>query len=109
MAHSISMFLVFVLCSAAVLCGLVAICYPRISKSYPLNQRLDVIAPARRDGRGSHRENDNEVARKRSVEATLRENADAAAKAKKAKTSLTARLRQAQLNWGRKTYYGVCF
>jgi tight adherence protein B len=106
MAHAISMFLVFVLCSGAVLCALVAICYPRISKSYPLNQRLDVIAPARRDGR---RENDGEVARKRSVEATLRENADAAAaKAKKAKTSLTARLRQAQLNWGKKTYYGVC-
>lgn len=106
MAHALAMFLVFVLCSGAVLCGLVAICYPRISKSYPLNQRLDSIAPTRRDGRGSYRENDTEVARKRSIEATLQESAD---KAKKVKTSLSARLRQAQLNWGKKTYYAVCF
>jgi tight adherence protein B len=91
-----------------VLCALVAICYPRISKSYPLNQRLDAIAPSRRDGRGS-RENDADSARKRSIEATLRETADAAAKAKKAKISLSARLRQAQLSWGKKTYYAVCF
>jgi tight adherence protein B len=96
------------LCTGAVLCALVAICYPRISKSYPLNQRLDAIAPSRRDGRGS-RENDADSARKRSIEATLRETADAAAKAKKAKISLSARLRQAQLSWGKKTYYAVCF
>jgi tight adherence protein B len=102
------LFLVFLLCTGAVLCALVAICYPRISKSYPLNQRLDAIAPSRRDGRGS-RENDADSARKRSIEATLRETADAAAKAKKAKISLSARLRQAQLSWGKKTYYAVCF
>jgi tight adherence protein B len=108
MAHSVSLFLVFLLCTGAVLCALVAICYPRISKSYPLNQRLDAIAPSRRDGRGS-RENDADSARKRSIEATLRETADAAAKAKKAKISLSARLRQAQLSWGKKTYYAVCF
>ncbi len=107
MAHAISMFLVFVLCSGAVLCGLVAICYPRISKSYPLNQRLESIAPMH--GGGSHRDNDGDTARKRSIEATLRESADAAAKAKKAKISLTARLRQAQLGWGKKTYYAGCF
>jgi tight adherence protein B len=108
MAHSVLLFLVFLLCTGAVLCALVAICYPRISKSYPLNQRLDAIAPSRRDGRGS-RENDADSARKRSIEATLRETADAAAKAKKAKISLSARLRQAQLSWGKKTYYAVCF
>lgn len=109
MTHAISMFLVFLLCSGAVLCALVAICYPRISKSYPLNQRLEGVAPTRKDGRGFNRD-DSEGARKRSIEATLRENADAAAaKAKKTKTSLTARLRQAQLNWGKKTYYAVCF
>jgi tight adherence protein B len=109
MAHAISMFLVFLLCTGAVLFALVAICYPRISKSYPLNQRLEGVAPPRGGGRGSRRENDAETARKRSIEATLRENADAAAKAKKAKLSLAARLRQAQLSWGKKTYYAVCF
>ena len=66
------------------------------SKNYPLNQRLELIAP---DGRETQRRNESsDAARKRSVEDTLRENADlAAAKAKKAKPSLTARLRQAQL------------
>src|SRR5690348_8929211 len=109
MAHTVSMFLVFLLCTGAVLCALVAICYPRISKSYPLNQRLEGVAPTRKDGRAGNRENDGEGARKRSIEATLRENADAAAaKAKNTKPSLTARLRQAQLNWGKKTYYAMC-
>jgi tight adherence protein B len=108
MSHAILIGLIFLLCTAAVLAALVAICYPRVSKSYPLNQRLDVIAP--KDGRGVQRGNDSDPARKRSIEATLRENADlAAAKAKKAKLSLIARLRQAQLKWSKMTYYAVCF
>ena len=109
MSHTILIVLIFLLCSGAVLCASMAICYPRVSKSYPLNQRLDLIAP--KDGRGGQRGNDNvDPARRRSIEDTLRENADlAAAKAKKAKPSLTARLRQAQLKWGKKTYYAVCF
>jgi tight adherence protein B len=108
MSHAILIGLIFLLCTAAVLAALVAICYPRVSKSYPLNQRLDVIAP--KDGRGVQRGNDSDPARKRSIEATLRENADlAAAKAKKAKRSLIARLRQAQLKWSKMTYYAVCF
>jgi tight adherence protein B len=108
MSHAILIVLIFLLCTAAVLAALVAICYPRVSKSYPLNQRLDVIAP--KDGRGVQRGNDTDPARKRSIEATLRENADlAAARAKKAKLSLIARLRQAQLKWSKTTYYAVCF
>ena len=106
MSHAILIFSVFLLCTAAVLCVLVAIFYPRVSKNYPLNQRLELIAPTDEDARNGS----TDAARKRSIENTLRENADlAAAKVKKANPSLTARLRQAQLGWGRKTYYGVCF
>jgi tight adherence protein B len=109
MSHAILIVLVFLFCTGAVLCALMAICYPRVSKSYPINQRLELIAP--KDGRGAQRGNDTiDPARKRSIEATLRENADlVAAKAKKTKLSLTARLRQAQLKWSKTTYYAVCF
>jgi len=109
MSHAILIVLIFLLCTAAMLCALVAICYPRVSKNYPLNQRLELVAP--KDGRAAQRGNENiDPARKRSIEDTLRENADRAAiKAKKSKPSLTARLRQAQLKWSKKTYYGVCF
>jgi tight adherence protein B len=109
MSHAILIVLVFLFCTGAVLCALVAICYPRVSKGYPINQRLELIAP--KDGRGAQRGNDTiDPARKRSIEATLRENADlVAAKAKKTKLSLTARLRQAQLKWSKTTYYAVCF
>jgi tight adherence protein B len=109
MSHAVVIFLVFLLCAGAALCALLAIFYPRVSKSYPLNQRLDLIAPS--DGRAGQRGSQNsEAARRRSIENTLKENAElAAAKAKKAKPSLSAKLRQAQLGWGKKTYYGVCF
>jgi tight adherence protein B len=109
MSHAILIVLVFLFCTGAVLCALVAICYPRVSKGYPINQRLEVIAP--KEGRGLQRGGDNiDPARKRSIEDTLRENADlAAAKAKKTKPSLAARLRQAQLKWSKTTYYAVCF
>jgi tight adherence protein B len=109
MSHAIVILLVFLFCTGAVLAALLAIFYPRVSKSYPLNQRLEFIAPA--EGRAGQRGNEvTEATRRRSIENTLRENADlAAAKAKQAKPSLTARLRQAQLGWGKKTYYGVCF
>ena len=103
--------MIFLLCTGAVLCALVAILYERVSKNYPLNQRLELIAPTDKDTRTSWRGNEiTDATRKRSIEDTLRGNADlAAAKAKKAKPSLTARLRQAQLKWSRKTYFGVCF
>jgi tight adherence protein B len=106
MSHAILILLIFLLCTATVLCVLVAIFYPRVSRNYPLNQRLELIAPTDKGGRNES----SDAARKRSIENTLRENADlAAAKAKKSKPSLTARLRQAQLGWSKKTYYGVCF
>ena len=106
MAHAILIFLIFLLCAGAVLCALVAIFYPRVSTNYPLNQRLELIAPTRKDTRNEN----SDAARKRSIEDTLRQNADlAATKAKQAKLSLSARLRQAQLKWSKKTYYAVCF
>jgi len=98
------MFLVFFLSAAGVLCALVAIFYPRILTSYPLNQRLELIAATGNVTKGQRGNSDG--SRKRSVEETLRE---AAARAEKAKPSLTVRLRQAQLNWSKKTYYAVCF
>jgi tight adherence protein B len=99
--------LIFLLCTAAALCALVATFYPRVAKSYPLNQRLELIAPTDKDARGGQ---SGDAARKRSIDDTLRQNADlAAAKAKQAKPSLSARLRQAQLKWSKKTYYAVCF
>lgn len=108
MSHAVLIVFVFLFCTGAVLCALVAIFYPRVSKGYPINQRLEVIAP--KDGRGARGNDTIDPARKRSIEATLRENADlAAAKAKKTKLSLTARLRQAQLKWSKTTYYVVCF
>jgi tight adherence protein B len=110
MSHAILIVLIFLLCTGAVLCALVAIFYPRVSKNHSLNQRLDLIAPTDNARAGQRGNESTDVARKRSIDNTLRENADrAAAKAKKAKPSLTARLRQAQLGWGKKTYYGVCF
>ena len=111
MSHAILIVLIFLLCAGAVLCALVAILYERVSKNYPLNQRLELIAPTDKDTRTSWRGNEiADATRKRSIEDTLREKADlAGAKAKKAKPSLAARLRQAQLKWSRKTYFGVCF
>ncbi|HYK16538.1 MAG TPA: hypothetical protein VEV37_00895, partial [Bryobacteraceae bacterium] len=95
MSHAILIVFVFLLCGGAVLCALVAMFYPRVSKNYPLSQRLENIAPTGKDGR---RNEGSDVARKRPIEDTLRENANlAAAKAKQSKPSLTARLRQAQL------------
>jgi tight adherence protein B len=94
------------LCTAAVLCALVSMFYPRVLKNYPLNQRLELIAPTGKDARNEN----SDAARKRSIEDTLRQNADlAVAKAKQAKLSLSARLRQARLKWSKKTYYAVCF
>jgi tight adherence protein B len=108
MSHAISIIFVFLFCAGAVLCALLAIFYPRVSKGYPLNQRLETIAPTSKDARAARGGED--AARKRSIEATLKENVErAAAKAKQSKPSLTARLRQAQLKWSKKIYYGVCF
>jgi len=109
MSHAILAFLIFVLCAIGMLCVLLAFCYPRVRKDYPLNQRLELIAATGAAG-ASQRAN-SDATRKRSVEDTVREAAQlAAAKAKKkAKPSLTVRLRQAQLDWSKTKYYIVCF
>jgi len=98
--------MVFFLCAAGMLCGLLAFCYPRVRKDYPLNQRLELIAAT-----GAAQQSNSDTTRKRSVGETVREAAElAAAKAKKkAKPSLTVRLRQAQLDWSKTKYYVVCF
>jgi tight adherence protein B len=108
MPHAILMFLVFFLSAAGVLCALVAIFYPRILTSYPLNQRLELIAAT--GAAGANQRANSDTARKRSVEETMRDAADLAkAKAKKkAKPSLTMRLRQAQLDWSKTKYFIVC-
>ena len=96
----------FLLCTSSVLCLLLAILYPRIAAGYPLNRRLELISTA---GGAAKLRGNGETSRKRSVEETLREAEErAAASAKKAKPSLAARLRQAQLNWSKSTYYLVC-
>ena len=105
MSHAVVAFLVFFLCAAAMLCVLLAIAYPRVQKNYPLNKRVELIAGT--GAVGAAQRVNSDTTRKRSVEETLRELA--AARAKKAKPSLTIRLRQAQLNWSKKTYYAVCF
>src|SRR5580704_3914055 len=109
MPHTILILLVFFFCAAGMLCALMAIFYPKILKSYPLNQRLELIAATGNATQATDRAN-SDKSRKRSVEKTLRESSElAAARAKRAKPSLTVRLRQAQLTWSKKTYYAVCF
>jgi tight adherence protein B len=108
MPHLILAFLIFVVCAVGMLCILLALCYPRVRKDYPLNQRLELIAST--GAVGTARRANSDTIRKRSVEETVREAADGAARAKKrAKPSLTTRLRQAQLYWSRTKYYTVCF
>jgi tight adherence protein B len=109
MSYTILAFLIFVLCAIGMLCVLLALCYPRIRKNYPLNQRLELIAAT--GAAGAIQRANSDTTRKRSVEETVRAAAElAAAKAKKkAKPSLTVRLRQAQLDWSKTKYYVVCF
>jgi tight adherence protein B len=105
-SHAIISVLFFLLCTGSVLCLLLAILYPRIAAGYPFNRRLELISVA---GSAAKLKGNGETSRKRSVEETLREAEErAAASAKKTKPSLAARLRQAQLNWSKGTYYLVC-
>jgi tight adherence protein B len=106
MSHALLALPIFILCAVAMLCVLVAVCYPRVRKDYPLNQRFELIAET--GAVGSAQRGGSDAIRKRSVEETVREAADAAAK-KRAKPSLTIRLRQAQLDWSKTKYYIVCF
>lgn len=100
--------LVFLLTTCSMGALLLAALYPRISGASALDQRFDLIAEA---GPMSQRTGaTQEVRRKRSVEATLRE-ADERQKVlaqKKAKPSLLLRMRQGGLAWTPTTYYLVC-
>src|SRR6516164_9862825 len=98
MSHTIATFLVFVLVAAGMLCALLAFTYPRVRKDYPMNRRIELTASTGNVGAAQRA---SDAARRRSVEETLRENEERAAKAKTAKPSLTARLRQAQLSWSK--------
>jgi tight adherence protein B len=109
MPHAILAVPIFILCAAAMLCGLLALWYPRVRKDFPLSQRLELIVETGAAG-VTQRANSDKL-RKRSVEATVRDATElAAAKAKKKTSpSLTVRLRQAQLDWSKTKYYIVCF
>lgn len=104
MSHALLALPIFILCAVAMLCALVAVCYPRVRKDYPLNQRFELIAET--GAVGSTQRGGSDVIRKRSVEETVREAAEAAKK--KAKPTLNVRLRQAQLDWSKTKYYIVC-
>jgi tight adherence protein B len=106
MSHAIATFAVFVLAAVGVLSALLAFTYPRVRKDYPLNRRIEMTVSTG-NASGAQR-TIGDAARRRSVEDTLRENEERAAKAKTAKPSLTARLRQAQLGWTKNTYYVIC-
>ena len=68
MSHAILIFFVFLLFGGAVLCALIAMFYPRVSKEYPLNKRLEFIAPTGKNaltGRG----NEGSAARSKDAQA----------------------------------------
>ena len=87
---------------------LLAALYPRVAAGCALDRRTALIsatAGVRRKGPAP-----DESCRKRSVEETLHEAEEklrATAK-RSAKPSLLARIRQAELNWSKNTYYVVC-
>src|SRR6516164_1849188 len=94
-------FLIFLLCSASVLCLLLILFYQRAMAPSPLNRRIELIA-AKGVAKQAYRS-----VRRRSIEETLRD-ADEKRKAKPARPSLLVRLRQAELRWSKGTYYLVC-
>jgi tight adherence protein B len=99
-------FLVFLLSACSVQCFLLAILYSRVVADSPLTRRLRLISAA---GAAAKLQGIDESNRKRSVEETLSEAEERLrASAKSAKPSLSARLRQAKLNWSKNTYYLIC-
>jgi tight adherence protein B len=88
---------------------LLAAFYPRLAGGSPLDRRIETILPS--GGRTARpTEGGGEKARKRSVEATLRE-ADERQRSKTKKSykpSLATRLRQADIDWTSRKYYLIC-
>ena len=100
---------VFLLSTCCVGALLLGVLHPRLASASTLDRRLALISvPA-----GPSRPKvgaPEESRRKRSVEETLREADEKLhARAKRStKPSLSIRLRQAELGWGKRTYYLVC-
>jgi tight adherence protein B len=88
---------------------LVAAFYPRLTGGTKSEKRLEAIAVTKRRA-AADRIAAEEGRRRRSVEETLKELDEAQkAKARKSlKLTLTARMRQAGLNWTKNTYYVAC-
>ncbi len=97
---------------AALCCGglLLSFVYPVGAKRRAYDSRFTAIATSGPALAGPNRNSDN-ARRKRSVEETLREIEEkqkSQAKRNKSKPQLIVRLRQAELNWSKRTYYVVC-
>jgi len=106
MPFAVYAFLIFLLTACSAQCLLLAFLYPRLAAGSPLNRRLRLISAA---GAAAKLQGIDESSRKRSVEETLREAEEKLrASARSAKPSLSARLRQAKLNWSKSTYYLIC-
>src|SRR6266536_2913562 len=101
LSYGVLALLIFLLSACSVQCLLLATVYPRMKARSPFNRRLELIAAT-----GVAKATDRSP-RKRSIEETLRE-AEEKRKAKSAKPSLLIRIRQAELNWSKTTYYLVC-
>jgi tight adherence protein B len=100
---------VFVLASTSVGGVMLAILYPHVAKASAYKQRFERIA-ALTDRNTAESVDEDGRDRRRFVEKTLREiDEKQKANAKKGgKPTLAGRIRQAGLNWTRKTYYLVC-
>lgn len=102
----IAVFLLGTCCAGALL---LAVFYPGMAAGSALDRRLALVSVSTTPA-GLEKGAPEEARRKRSVEETLREaDEKLVASAKKGtKPSLSDRLRQAELGWGRRTYYLVC-
>jgi tight adherence protein B len=100
-SYGVFAFLIFLLSACSMQCLLLAALYPRVAAGSPFNRRIEIIS-----GKAVASTTDK-APRKRSTEATLRE-AEEKLKATTTKPSLLVRLRQAELQWSKTTYYLVC-
>jgi tight adherence protein B len=86
---------------------LVALVYSRVSKGSEARRRFDAIA-AQEKSAVQRSKPTADTERKRSIETTLRELEEKQKVKAGAKPSLLARLRQAGLEWSKRTYYLTC-
>src|SRR5438552_10321356 len=102
LSNAILAFLIFLLSASSAQCFLMAALYRRVAAASPLDRRMEFISV-----RGATKQGVDQNSRKRSVEATLHE-VEETLKARTAKPSLLVRMRQAQLDWSKSTYYVIC-